>query len=99
MVNSIMQDLVLCTRLLETQDSNNQVDMCVSSPLSAPTIYDVKGAKQLIRYFRGTQGHVRRVAPSHGPGLNSDIEVHAFSDSDWAGCPGIRKSTTQLKFS
>eukprot|EP00971_Amphidinium_carterae_P138901 2752827-Amphidinium_carterae.7 len=35
-----------------------------------------------------------RFAPRCGSKYKSDIEIHAYSDSDWAGCTVARKSTT-----
>eukprot|EP00971_Amphidinium_carterae_P112785 2233672-Amphidinium_carterae.1 len=46
-----------------------------------------------MRYLRGTQNLVFRIAPSAWKN-NQCIELHAFCDSDWAGCPVSRKSTT-----
>ncbi|XP_019170030.1 PREDICTED: uncharacterized protein LOC109165608 [Ipomoea nil] len=44
--------------------------------------------KRVLRYFKGTLDYRLRLAPS----LTSAL--HAFSDSDWVGCPVDRKSTS-----
>eukprot|EP00971_Amphidinium_carterae_P245710 4879616-Amphidinium_carterae.2 len=60
---------------------------------SAPTTRDESAAKHLIRYLRGTQNLLLRIAPTAWRS-NQCIELHAYCDSDWAGCPVSRKSTT-----
>eukprot|EP00971_Amphidinium_carterae_P349846 6491257-Amphidinium_carterae.2 len=60
--------------------------------LSSPTSKDESAAKHLIRYLRGTQNLVFRIAPSSWKSSQC-IELHAYCDSDWAGCPVSRKST------
>ncbi|XP_019172664.1 PREDICTED: uncharacterized protein LOC109168065 [Ipomoea nil] len=44
--------------------------------------------KRVLRYVKGTQDYGLRLSPS------SSTDLHAFSDSDWAGCPVDRKSTS-----
>ncbi|XP_019190810.1 PREDICTED: uncharacterized protein LOC109185287 [Ipomoea nil] len=44
--------------------------------------------KRVLRYVKGTLDYGLRLTPS----LASDL--HAYSDSDWAGCPVDRKSTS-----
>eukprot|EP00971_Amphidinium_carterae_P025265 499008-Amphidinium_carterae.3 len=66
----------------------------LSRKLSAPSINDEKAVKDLIRYLRGTQDQVMRFAPNNESKNKSDIEIHAYSDSDWAGCAVTRNSTT-----
>ncbi|XP_019198888.1 PREDICTED: uncharacterized protein LOC109192641 [Ipomoea nil] len=44
--------------------------------------------KRVLRYIRGTMDYGLRLSPS------LSIDIHAFSDSDWAGCPVDRKSTS-----
>eukprot|EP00971_Amphidinium_carterae_P141885 2810534-Amphidinium_carterae.3 len=60
--------------------------------LSAPTSKDESAAKHLIKYHRGTQNLVFRIVPSTCR-ASQCIELHAYCDSDWAGCPVNRKST------
>ncbi|XP_019151013.1 PREDICTED: uncharacterized protein LOC109147811 [Ipomoea nil] len=44
--------------------------------------------KQVLRYIKGTQDYGLRLTAS------ASSDIHAFSDSDWAGCPIDRKSTS-----
>ncbi|XP_019183561.1 PREDICTED: uncharacterized protein LOC109178368 [Ipomoea nil] len=44
--------------------------------------------KRVLRYIKGTLDYGLRLTPS------SSMALHAFSDSDWAGCPIDRKSTS-----
>ncbi|XP_019199804.1 PREDICTED: uncharacterized protein LOC109193402 [Ipomoea nil] len=44
--------------------------------------------KRVLRYVNGTQEYDLRITPS------SSTDIHAYSDSDWAGCPIDRKSTS-----
>ena len=48
----------------------------------------LKVAQHIVQYIKG--------APSQGLLYSSDSDLHvkAFSDSDWVGCPDIRRSTT-----
>eukprot|EP00971_Amphidinium_carterae_P034222 673849-Amphidinium_carterae.1 len=64
----------------------------------APSINDEKVVQHLIRYLRRTQKHAMRFAPSCESKNKSDIEIHAYSDSDWAGCAVTKKSTTGVLF-
>ena len=47
-----------------------------------------KAAQHILQYIKG--------APSQGMlyPSNSELHIKAFSDSDWAGCPDTRRSTT-----
>eukprot|EP00971_Amphidinium_carterae_P004368 87407-Amphidinium_carterae.2 len=65
----------------------------LSRKLSAPMSKDESAAKHLIWYLRGTQNLVFLIAPSAWRSSQC-IELHADCDSDWAGCPVSRKSTT-----
>ncbi|XP_019158353.1 PREDICTED: uncharacterized protein LOC109155079 [Ipomoea nil] len=56
--------------------------------MHAPTDEHWGLLKRVLRYIRGTMDYGLRLSPS----LSTDI--HAFSDSDWAGCPVDRKSTS-----
>lgn len=44
--------------------------------------------KRILRYLQGTLSHGLTVRRS------VDFTLHAYSDSDWAGCPDDRRSTT-----
>ena len=63
--------------------------------LTEPTTGDQQKLKHLLRYIKGTQQHYKyyvRPTIRATPELTPDIRV--FVDSDWAGCPTTRKSTT-----
>lgn len=44
--------------------------------------------KRVLRYVKGTQNYGLRLTTS------TSTAIHAYSDSDWAGCPVDRKSTS-----
>lgn len=44
--------------------------------------------KQILRYIRGTITHGLRIQRS------APVELIAYSDADWAGCPDTRRSTS-----
>ncbi|XP_019164232.1 PREDICTED: uncharacterized protein LOC109160325 [Ipomoea nil] len=44
--------------------------------------------KHVLRYVKGTTTHGLRLTAS------TSADIHAYSDSDWAGCPVDRKSTS-----
>jgi hypothetical protein len=50
-------------------------------------------AKHVLRYIRGTINYGLRYTTS------SDIQLHGFTDSDWAGSAEDRKSTSSMCFS
>ena len=60
----------------------------VCQNFSNPTLIHLKAAKRILRYLQGTQNF----------GIcylsQSPTSLYAFSDSDWAGCPTTRRSTT-----
>ncbi|XP_019191043.1 PREDICTED: uncharacterized protein LOC109185559 [Ipomoea nil] len=56
--------------------------------LHSPTIDHWALVKRLLRYIKGTLDFGLRLTPS------LSTTIHAFSDSDWAGCPIDRKSTS-----
>jgi hypothetical protein len=43
--------------------------------------------KRILQYLKGTLGVGLRI------GKSKTIQVSAFSDADWAGCPDDRRST------
>eukprot|EP00971_Amphidinium_carterae_P102188 2022893-Amphidinium_carterae.2 len=61
--------------------------------LASSTSKDESATKHLIRYLRGTQNLVFTIAPSAWKSSQC-IELHAYCDSGWAGCPISKKSTT-----
>jgi hypothetical protein len=51
----------------------------------------VKAAKKLLQYWRNTYNDsIKFTKPVD---FNGILEIHCFSDSDWAGCPDTRRST------
>jgi Reverse transcriptase (RNA-dependent DNA polymerase) len=60
----------------------------VSQFMHTPTTYHWAAVKRILRYLVG--------CPFHGLYLKAEqsISLHAFSDSDWAGCPDDRRSTS-----
>ncbi|XP_019181984.1 PREDICTED: uncharacterized protein LOC109177137 [Ipomoea nil] len=56
--------------------------------MHAPTVDHWSLVKRVLRYIKGTIHYGLRLTPS------SSTTIHAFSDSDWAGCPIDRKSTS-----
>ncbi|XP_047320766.1 uncharacterized mitochondrial protein AtMg00810-like [Impatiens glandulifera] len=56
--------------------------------MQSPTTTHWTAVKRILRYLRNTSHHGLLIRPS------SSIELSAFSDSDWAGCPDDRRSTT-----
>jgi len=60
----------------------------VSQFMHNPTMSHWSAVKRILRYLKGSLQsgiHIR---------ASSDLTLHAYSDSDWAGCPDDRKSTT-----
>jgi Reverse transcriptase (RNA-dependent DNA polymerase) len=60
----------------------------VSQFMHCPTSLHWSAVKRILRYLQGTSDQGIKFRPSN------DLTLHAYSDSDWAGCPGDRKSTT-----
>ncbi|XP_019200282.1 PREDICTED: uncharacterized protein LOC109193910 [Ipomoea nil] len=54
--------------------------------MHSPTTDHWALVKRVLRYIKGTLNYGLRLSPS------SSTTIHAFSDSDWAGCPIDRKS-------
>lgn len=56
--------------------------------LSAPTKPHMQAAYRVLQYIKGS--------PRKGPFFpsNSDLQVKAYCDADWAGCPDTRRSLT-----
>ena len=62
--------------------------------LHAPRRCDFQNLKLFARYLVGTKhyGHVSKLA--EGIGLDDPLPLHAYTDSDWAGCEETRKSSS-----
>ncbi|XP_031101872.1 uncharacterized protein LOC116005775 [Ipomoea triloba] len=56
--------------------------------MHAPTDHHWEQLKRVLRYVKGTLSYGLHIQPSNSR------ELHAFSDSNWAGCPEDRKSTS-----
>eukprot|EP00971_Amphidinium_carterae_P051605 1015711-Amphidinium_carterae.6 len=54
-------------------------------------------SKHLIKYLIGTQDHVMRFPPNCESKSKSDIEIHTYNDSDWAGLAVTRNSRVLLQ--
>jgi hypothetical protein len=53
-----------------------------------PTQKDLRAVKRILRYIKGTLTHGLRYLHQ------SSLNLTAFCDADWAGCPTTRRSTT-----
>ena len=73
----------------------------LSRSLQAPTQQDEKQLKHLLRYLKGTLHFTTSLQPPRKRVVEqaSSIQVQAFSDSDWAGCPKTRRSTSGASLS
>ena len=59
------------------------------------TTSDQQKLKHLLRYIKGTQHYKQYVRPTtKTPTAEATPDIQVFVDSDWAGCPATRKSTT-----
>lgn len=56
--------------------------------MQQPSIAHFQAMKRVLRYVKGTIGYDLKILK------NSPLELYAFSDTDWAGCPSTRRSTT-----
>jgi Reverse transcriptase (RNA-dependent DNA polymerase) len=59
----------------------------VSQFMHAPTTEHWGAVKRILRYLKGSLNHGLHLQPS------DHLAIHAFIDSDWAGCPDDRMST------
>jgi hypothetical protein len=56
--------------------------------MRAPTTNHWAAVKRILRYLNETINYGHTITPS------SSLNITAYSDSDWAGCPDDHKSTT-----
>nr|XP_028955049.1 uncharacterized protein LOC114823790 [Malus domestica] len=61
----------------------------VSQFMGHPTTAHMEAVKRILRYLKGSLGMGLRLTSSSQP-----FRLIAYSDADWAGCPGTRRSTT-----
>jgi len=73
--------------------TNSRPDICYSVHLlsqfvQAPTIHHQQAAQHILRYLK--------TSPANGLffAATNDMQIKAFSDSDWATCPDTRRSVT-----
>ena len=70
---------------------------CLSYKLGSPTLADLIRAKKALRHLEGTRDlKLHMTIPALKPNdLNKTLKhITGFSDSDWAGDPVTRKSTS-----
>ncbi|GAU19509.1 hypothetical protein TSUD_77530 [Trifolium subterraneum] len=60
----------------------------VSQFMHSPTITHLKMVRRILRYVKGTIDVGLHFTS------NTTLDLFAFSDADWAGCPTTRRSTT-----
>lgn len=64
----------------------------LSQFLSKPTMCHFKAVQRVLHYLKGTPGQGLFFARS------SSLEIHGYSDSDWAGCPDSKRSISGYCF-
>ena len=79
-------------------DAHTRPDICYATnelarDLTAPTTHGQQKLKHLLRYLRGTKilNYIVRPAPMQ---TKYEIQVDAYADANWAGCPATRKPTS-----
>jgi hypothetical protein len=60
----------------------------VSQFMHSPTVMHLKMVRRILRYVKGTIDVGLHFTS------NTTLDLFAFSDADWAGCPTTRRSTT-----
>ena len=67
----------------------------LSRGLAAPTTDHSAKLKHLLRYLNGTKDYVQELCPKiRLSEKHSSLDVHTYVDSDWAGDPDTRRSTS-----
>ncbi|XP_040364447.1 uncharacterized mitochondrial protein AtMg00810-like [Rosa chinensis] len=61
----------------------------VSQFMSQPRVPHLIAVKRILRYVKGSLGHGLLFTPQRQP-----VHLSAYSDTDWAGCPASRQSTS-----
>ena len=62
--------------------------------LQQPTTADQQKLKHLLRYIKGTKDYKQIIRPAVKLPAKAIPDINVYVDSDWAGCPTTRKSTT-----
>ena len=62
--------------------------------LQAPTTSDQQKLKHLLRYLQGTKEYKQVVQPTVKIPASATPDLNVYVDSDWAGCPITRRSTS-----
>ena len=62
--------------------------------LQQPTAAGQQKLKHILRYITGTKHYKQIIRPTVKIPAKAIPDLNAFVDSDWAGCPTTRKSTT-----
>ncbi|WJZ90912.1 hypothetical protein VitviT2T_010027 [Vitis vinifera] len=56
--------------------------------MAAPTSIHWLAVKSILRYLKGTSSYGIHMQKS------SSLDIHAYTDADWASCPDDRRSTS-----
>ena len=64
--------------------------------LQQPTTADQQKLKHLLRYIKGTKDYKQIIRPTVKIPAKAIPDINVYVDSDWAGCPTTRRSTTGI---